>query len=107
MKPDTLSNTLSILFKQFGNVVDIVIKTNLRAKGQAFIVYDKEDSAKEAIEEINGFPLFDKPMRLAMAKSRSDKTVELNASPEDLEAHKQHRLAEKGLPIRCNAVALG
>lgn len=99
MKPDTLSNTLNILFKQFGNVVDIVIKTNLRAKGQAFVVYDKEDSAKEAIEEIDGFPLFDKPMRLAMAKSRSDKTVALNSSPEDLEAHKQHRLAEKGLPL--------
>ncbi|CEJ94241.1 Putative RNA recognition domain-containing protein [[Torrubiella] hemipterigena] len=95
VKPDTLSNTLNILFKQFGNVVDIVIKTNLRAKGQAFVVYDKEDSAKEAIEEIDGFPLFDKPMRLAMAKSRSDKTVELTSSPEDLEAHKQHRLAEK------------
>lgn len=96
VKPETLSKTLSVLFKQFGNVVDVVIRTNLRAKGQAFVVYDKEDSAKEAIEEINGFPLWDKPMKLAMARSRSDKTVEMSASADDLEAHKKHRLQEKG-----------
>lgn len=74
----------------------MVIRTNLRAKGQAFVVYDKEDSAKEAIEEINGFPLWDKPMKLAMARSRSDKTVEMNASADALEAHKKNRLDEKG-----------
>lgn len=74
----------------------MVIRTNLRAKGQAFVVYDKEDSAKEAIEEINGFPLWDKPMKLAMARSRSDKTVEINASPDALDAHKKNRLDEKG-----------
>ncbi|CAF3651321.1 unnamed protein product, partial [Fusarium graminearum] len=80
---------------KFGNVVDIVAKKNLRAKGQAFIVYDNAESAQEAIEEINGFDLFDKPMKLALARSRSDKTVELTGSQEELENHKRHRQAEK------------
>lgn len=100
VKPEPLSDALRTIFSEFGNVVDVVAKKNLKAKGQAFVVFDSEDSAKEAIEEINGFPLFDKPIRLAMAKSKSDKTVELKGSTEELEAHKQHRLAEKGSSSR-------
>lgn len=78
-------------------MVDIVAKTNLKAKGQAFIVFDSQESAQEAIEEINGFPLFNKPLRLALAKSRSDKTVELQGNAEELETFKKHRQAEKGM----------
>ncbi|KAJ6787312.1 hypothetical protein PWT90_09127 [Aphanocladium album] len=95
VKPEPLTSALRTVFSEFGQVVDIVAKKNLQAKGQAFVVFDSEAGAKEAVEEINGFPLFDKPMRLAMAKSRSDKTVEMNGSAEELEAHKQNRLAEK------------
>lgn len=98
VKPEPLTDALRTIFSEFGTVVDVVAKTNLKAKGQAFVVLDTEASAKEAVEEINGFPLFNKPIRLAMAKSRSDKTIEINGSVEDLEAHKQHRLAEKGTP---------
>ncbi|CAG1981127.1 unnamed protein product [Fusarium graminearum] len=96
VKLETLVDALRTIFSEFGNVVDIVAKKNLRAKGQAFIVYDNAESAQEAIEEINGFDLFDKPMKLALARSRSDKTVELTGSQEELENHKRHRQAEKG-----------
>lgn len=84
------------IFEEFGNVVDIVAKQNLKAKGQAFIVFDQPQSAKQAVEEVHGFELFGKPMSVAMARSRSDKTIEIGGSEEDLEAHKRHRLAEKG-----------
>ncbi|TQS33668.1 hypothetical protein Golomagni_05979 [Golovinomyces magnicellulatus] len=96
VKVESLTDALRTIFSEFGNVVDVVAKTNLKAKGQAFIVFDREESARDAIEEINGFPLFDKPIRLSMAKSRSDKTVELQGTAEDLQAHKVHRQAEKG-----------
>ncbi|EGX95728.1 small nuclear ribonucleoprotein [Cordyceps militaris CM01] len=96
VKPEPLTSALRTIFSEFGQVVDIVAKTNLKAKGQAFVVFDTPASAQEAVDEINGFPLFDKPMRLAMARSYSDKTVEMSGSPAQLEAHKQHRLAEKG-----------
>ncbi|KAL4732502.1 hypothetical protein ACLX1H_001518 [Fusarium chlamydosporum] len=95
VKLESLVDALRTIFSEFGNVVDIVAKKNLRAKGQAFIVYDNAESAREAIEEINGFELFDKPMKLALARSRSDKTVELTGTQEELEDHKRHRQAEK------------
>ncbi|CAG9946720.1 unnamed protein product [Clonostachys rosea f. rosea IK726] len=95
VKPDTLTYALRAIFEEFGNVVDIVAKKNLKAKGQAFVVFDDLQSAQTAIEEVQGFPLFDKPLRVAMARSKSDKTVELNCSGEELESHKRHRQAEK------------
>ncbi|GAW27163.1 putative RNA recognition domain-containing protein [Rosellinia necatrix] len=49
------------VFSDYGNIIDIVAKTNLKAKGQAFIVFDKQESALQAIERVQGFELFDKP----------------------------------------------
>lgn len=103
VKIEPLTNALRTIFSEFGNVVDIVAKKNLKAKGQAFVVFKNEASATEAIDETNGFPLFDKPMRLSKAKTRSDKTIEMNGSTEDLENHKKIRLAEKGLLIAHNS----
>lgn len=77
-------------------MLEIVAKTNLRAKGQAFIVFDSVDAATRAIDEVNGFELFEKPMVLDYAKSQSDATVEREGGSEELEAHKRRRLAEKG-----------
>lgn len=93
---ETLINSLRTLFSEFGNVVDVVAKKNLKAKGQAFVVFDDPQSAQDAIEEIQGFELFEKPMRVALAHTRSDKTVEMKTTPEQLESHKRHRQAEKG-----------
>ena len=69
----------------------------MKAKGQAFVVFDDVESASKAIEEINGFELFDKPMVLDFAKTRSDKTVLREEGENGLEAHKRRRLAEKGM----------
>ncbi|KAF4125329.1 tubulin-specific chaperone D [Geosmithia morbida] len=95
VKIETLVESLRAIFSEFGNVVEIVAKKNLKSKGQAFVVFDNAQSAQNAVEETHGFSLFDKPMRVAMARTRSDKTVEMNGSEQDLEAHKQHRQAEK------------
>lgn len=99
VKLEQLIEALRTIFSGFGNIVDIVAKKNVKAKGQAFVVFETPESAQQAIDEVQGFELFDKPMRLAMARSRSDKTIALNCNEEDLEAHKRHRTAEKGLWI--------
>lgn len=96
IKPDELKEALSELFSEYGTILEIIAKRNLKAKGQAFIVFDNVDSATNAIEEINGFDLFDKPMVLDYAKTRSDKTVLREGGDDELEAHKRKRLAEKG-----------
>lgn len=97
VKLDALVDALRTVFAEFGNIVDIVAKKNLRAKGQAFVVYDNPESAQDAITEIDGFELFGKPMKVAFARTHSDKTVELKGNQEDLEQHKRHRQAEKGM----------
>ena len=71
-------------------------KKNVKAKGQAFVVFEDTEAATKAIEEVQGFELFDKPMLLDYAKTKSDATVMKEGSEEDFEAHKRRRLAEKG-----------
>lgn len=95
---------LRAIFSEFGNIVDIVAKKNLKAKGQAFIVFDSPESAQNAVEEVQGFELFDKPMRVALAHTRSDKTVAVNCTEEEYEAHKRHRQAEKGGCAPCGLI---
>lgn len=68
----------------------------MKAKGQAFIVFDSVEGAQKAIEEVQGFELFDKPMQLAFAKTRSDATVKRTGDEHEFENHKRRRLAEKG-----------
>ncbi|KAL9624091.1 MAG: hypothetical protein Q9160_001613 [Pyrenula sp. 1 TL-2023] len=95
IKIDSLKEALSEIFSEYGNIIDLVAKNNLKAKGQAFIVFDSTDSAARAIEEVNGFELFEKPMQLDYAKTRSDATVLQEEGERGLEAHKRKRGAEK------------
>ncbi|RYO79526.1 hypothetical protein DL766_000287 [Monosporascus sp. MC13-8B] len=95
VKPDALKSALTAVFSEYGNIIDIVIKTNLKAKGQAFVVFDKPESAHQAIEEVQGFELFEKPMQIALARTRSDATVKSTGSEQEFEQHQRRRLAEK------------
>ncbi|KAI1499386.1 RNA recognition domain-containing protein [Biscogniauxia marginata] len=95
IKPDALKEALTVIFSEYGNIVDIVAKTNLKAKGQAFIVFDRPESAIQAIEEVQGFELFGKPMQVALARTRSDATVASTGNKDELEHHQRRRLAEK------------
>lgn len=94
--PD-LIEALSNIFSSFGPILEIVAKKNLRAKGQAFVVFESASSAAAAIDDIQGFDLFDRPMALAFARSRSDATVRQAAGSDAaaFEAHRAARLAEK------------
>jgi len=73
-----------------------VAKKNVKARGQAFIVFDEIESAQNAIEELQGFDLSGKEMKLDYAKSRSDAIVQAEGTEEELETHKRARKAEKG-----------
>lgn len=64
------------------------------------MVFDSAESAQDAIDSLQGFDLFEKPMTLAFAKTRSDATVQKYDGESGLESHKKIRLAEKGEMIR-------
>ena len=99
IKPDQLKEALTEIFSEYGNVIELVAKTNLKAKGQAFVVFDETEAAERAIKEIQGFELFDKPMLLDYARTRSDATVQREGSAEEFEVHRRRRLAEKGMEM--------
>lgn len=95
IKIDQLKEALSEIFSEYGTVIDLVAKKNLKAKGQAFIVFEDTEAAERAIKEVQGFELFEKPMLLDYARTQSDATVQREGNPEEFESHKRRRLAEK------------
>lgn len=98
-KVPKLVEHLRDLFGECGTIIDIVAKKNIKAKGQAFVAFDSIDEAQDAIDMLQGFEVFGKPMHLAFAKTRSDAAVIREDGEEGLETHKRHRLAEKGIIV--------
>ncbi|KAK2066788.1 hypothetical protein P8C59_000576 [Phyllachora maydis] len=95
IKPDVVQNSLRAIFEGFGPVIDIVSKHNVKAKGQAFIVFETPDSALKAAEAVQGFEIFGKPLQVALARTRSDATVLRTGNEEDFDHHKRRRMAER------------
>jgi len=94
IKVDVLKQTLSALFKNYGEVLDVVAHSNLRMRGQAFVSFASVDSAKKAQKEVNRFPLYSKPMQISFAKTRSDAVVK-KLEGDQYEKHKANRLEHK------------
>lgn len=57
-----LKTSLFHLFTQFGEILEIHAKSNLRMKGQAFVVFKDKQSSSLARATLNGFVFFGKPM---------------------------------------------
>ncbi|KAF2226741.1 hypothetical protein BDZ85DRAFT_256693 [Elsinoe ampelina] len=95
VKIPTLVESLREIFAEYGNIIDIVAKKSLKRKGQAFVVFDSAESAQNAIDEINGFELFDRQINCQFAKTKSDATVQREGTEEEFEQHKRQRLTEK------------
>ncbi|KAF1956002.1 U2 small nuclear ribonucleo protein B [Byssothecium circinans] len=94
VKIDTLKDALGVVFKPYGTILEIIAKSSLKRKGQAFIVFDSQKSCLDAIEEMSGFEMYGKAMKVAKAKSHSDETVKAKAA--DLfDEHKRKRLMLK------------
>lgn len=67
-----LKKALHAIFSQFGPILDIIALKTLKMRGQAFVIFKELDSAARALQSMQGFPFYDKPMRIAYAKSDSD-----------------------------------
>lgn len=83
------------IFSYVGPIVDIVAKSSVKRKGQAFIVFDRDNSNIEKAFLMDGFTFYGKAMRVQMARTHSDATVQRKA-PEMFEDHKRRRLTVKG-----------
>mmetsp|Transcript_11926 Transcript_11926/g.19411 ORF Transcript_11926/g.19411 Transcript_11926/m.19411 type:complete len:220 (-) Transcript_11926:17-676(-) len=72
IKKNVLKKVLHSLFSQYGKVIEIVACKGLKLRGQAWVVYQDSGSATNAMRRLQGFNLYDKPLRIAFAKSKSD-----------------------------------
>lgn len=88
-----MKNSLRTLFKQFGDVLDVVAHQNIRMRGQAFVAFPDEGGAAKAIKDLQHFVLYDKPMVLQFARNKSDVHAKADG---DFEEHHKQRLAKKG-----------
>ncbi|ORX75890.1 U1 small nuclear ribonucleo protein A [Anaeromyces robustus] len=73
IQKEELRKALYYLFSQYGRVVDVVALKTIKMRGQAFIVYRDITEATKAMRSLQGFPLFDKPIKIDYAKTRSNK----------------------------------
>ncbi|KAH8120035.1 RNA-binding domain-containing protein [Phellopilus nigrolimitatus] len=94
IKVDVMKQTLRALFKNYGDVLDVVAHSNLRMRGQAFVSFATADNAKKAQREVNRFPLYSKPMQISFAKTRSDAVVK-KLDNDRFDQHKAARLEHK------------
>ncbi|XP_053908821.1 U1 small nuclear ribonucleoprotein A [Cuculus canorus] len=72
IKKDELKKSLYAIFSQFGQILDILVSRSLRMRGQAFVIFKELSSASNALRSMQGFPFYDKPMRIQYAKTDSD-----------------------------------
>uniref|UniRef100_G3UAT1 U1 small nuclear ribonucleoprotein A n=1 Tax=Loxodonta africana TaxID=9785 RepID=G3UAT1_LOXAF len=72
IKKDELKKSLYAIFSQFGQILDILVSRSLKMRGQAFVIFKEVSSATNALRSMQGFPFYDKPMRIQYAKTDSD-----------------------------------
>nr|XP_009664224.1 PREDICTED: U1 small nuclear ribonucleoprotein A [Struthio camelus australis] len=72
IKKDELKKSLYAIFSQFGQILDILVSRSLKMRGQAFVIFKEISSATNALRSMQGFPFYDKPMRIQYSKTDSD-----------------------------------
>jgi len=72
IKKEDLKKSLYAIFSQFGQILDIIALKTLKMRGQAFVIFKEVTSATNALRSMQGFPFYDKPMRIAYSRTDSD-----------------------------------
>ncbi|CAL9023958.1 unnamed protein product [Prunus brigantina] len=90
IKLDELKKSLLAVFSQFGKILDVLAFKTLKHKGQAWLVFEDVSSATKAIQQMQGFPFYDKPMRIQYAKTKSDVIAKADGTFVARERRKRH-----------------
>jgi len=80
IKKEELKKSLYAIFSRFGPVLDIVAMRTQKMRGQAFIVFKDIAAATTALRDMQGFPFYDKPMKITFSKSKSDVVAKIDGS---------------------------
>lgn len=69
---ETLKKSLREVFAAFGGIIEIIAMKSLKRRGQAWIIFKEQSSATNALKSLQGFPFYNKPMRISYARTKSD-----------------------------------
>ncbi|KAF9429738.1 hypothetical protein BGZ94_009637 [Podila epigama] len=92
IKLDVLKKSIKTIFGQYGEVLNIVAHGNIRMRGQAFVIFENKEIAAKAMSEVQGFPLYGKPMNIQFSLNKSDIHAIRDGT---IEEHRAQRLAKK------------
>ncbi|XP_061579773.1 U2 small nuclear ribonucleoprotein B'' [Cololabis saira] len=101
VKKEELKRSLYALFSQFGQVINIVALKTIRMRGQAFVVFKELAASTNALRQLQGFPFYNKPMRIQYAKTDSDVISKMKGTHSDKEKKKEKK--KKALEPALNA----
>lgn len=91
VKKEELKRSLYALFSQFGQIVDIVAMKTMKMRGQAFVVFKELAAATNALRQLQGFPFYNKPMRIQYAKTDSEVIAKVKGTYGDKEKKKEKK----------------
>jgi RNA recognition motif-containing protein len=97
VKLPVLKKALTTLFEQYGPVLDVQVKKAVPMRGQAFVIFKNLDDAKRALTEVQGFPLYNKPMVIAYAHQISDIIARQMDNYEAYKAQREEYKAKRAL----------
>lgn len=72
---NVLKRQLYRLFSQYGKIAEVVAFKGLKGRGQAWIVFNDVNAATSALRSKQGFNFYDKPLRIAFAKTKPDSVL--------------------------------
>ncbi|VDD75935.1 unnamed protein product [Mesocestoides corti] len=113
LKKADLKRALYYLFSPYGRIVDIIAMKTPKMRGQAFIIYQSITSATNASRVLQGFQLFEKPMRIQYARKNSSQIEVLQGvnaetqkkKEEEREKRRRRKLAQRQAAAAAAAAA--
>ncbi|WFD34096.1 hypothetical protein MCUN1_000928 [Malassezia cuniculi] len=75
VKKEELRRQLYTLFATYGRVIDVVATRAPGMRGQAFVVFRDQPSATAALNALDGFEFYDKPLALQYARTKANATI--------------------------------
>ncbi|RKP03025.1 hypothetical protein CXG81DRAFT_10032 [Caulochytrium protostelioides] len=96
VKPGMMRQALKSLFAPYGTLLRIQIRKVHFLRGQAFITFAHTWQAAAALERLNGFPLFFKPMHIQYARDQNYAISERDGTVDVHRERRQRNMAKRG-----------
>lgn len=86
-------DALRTMFSRYGAILDIIVRSTYKLRGQAWVVFENPGDASRAVQGLDGFHFMKKPIKIVHATSKSDAIAKLDGtySEEKVEIRRQQR----------------